>query len=89
MDVDALTAKVGLGKDGKGGKGHKHGSPEANGKANKDKFAGECWTCGKAGHTSIECWHKDKNLNLKERTVERERKEEKQLGRSGTTPTTS
>eukprot|EP00971_Amphidinium_carterae_P314443 6250268-Amphidinium_carterae.2 len=55
MDVDGLT-KGGKGKDGKG---RKHGNPDAN-KTAKDKFAGECWICGKAGHKSSECWHKDK-----------------------------
>eukprot|EP00971_Amphidinium_carterae_P309700 6154625-Amphidinium_carterae.1 len=43
--------KGGKGKDGKGGKGRKHGGPEASNKA-KEKFAGECWTCGKSGHRS-------------------------------------
>eukprot|EP00971_Amphidinium_carterae_P211559 4197776-Amphidinium_carterae.1 len=60
MDVDALKGKGGKGKDGKGGKSRKHGGPE--GKANKEKFAGECWVCGKTGHKSSECWHKDKDF---------------------------
>eukprot|EP00971_Amphidinium_carterae_P196955 3909089-Amphidinium_carterae.1 len=38
----------------------KHGRPEASGKANKEKFAGECCVCGKTGHKSSECRHKDK-----------------------------
>eukprot|EP00971_Amphidinium_carterae_P273031 5419015-Amphidinium_carterae.1 len=60
MEVDAL-AKGGKGKDGKGGKGRKYGGPDASGKANKEKFAGECWVCGKTGNKSSECWYKDKN----------------------------
>eukprot|EP00971_Amphidinium_carterae_P032174 633383-Amphidinium_carterae.1 len=66
MDVDALTQKGGKGKDGKGRKhggqeGRKYGSPDANSnKANKDKFAGECWICGKTGHRSSDCWYKEK-----------------------------
>eukprot|EP00971_Amphidinium_carterae_P272288 5403822-Amphidinium_carterae.1 len=59
MDVDGLT-KGGKGKDGKGSKGRKHGGPEAGNKTAKDKFAGECWVCGKAGHKSSDCWYKDK-----------------------------
>eukprot|EP00971_Amphidinium_carterae_P113024 2238726-Amphidinium_carterae.1 len=63
MDIDGLT-KGGKGKDGKGRKhggqeSRKHGNPDAN-KTAKDKFAGECWICGKAGHRSSECWYKDK-----------------------------
>eukprot|EP00971_Amphidinium_carterae_P159999 3172131-Amphidinium_carterae.1 len=63
MDVDALTQKGGKGKDGKGRKyggqeGRKYGSREGN--RGKEKFAGECWICGKAGHKSSECGYKDK-----------------------------
>eukprot|EP00971_Amphidinium_carterae_P299053 5941215-Amphidinium_carterae.1 len=60
MHVGSLTQKGGKGKDGKGRKhggqeGCKHGSPEGN--KGKEKFAGECWVCGKAGHRSSECWY--------------------------------
>eukprot|EP00971_Amphidinium_carterae_P346118 6487403-Amphidinium_carterae.4 len=36
------------GGKGKDGEGRKHGGPETG--KGKDKFAGECWVCGKTGH---------------------------------------
>eukprot|EP00971_Amphidinium_carterae_P300384 5968099-Amphidinium_carterae.1 len=57
LDVDALTQEGGKGKDRKG---CKHGGQEGRKYKGKEKFAGECWICGKAGHKSSECWHKDK-----------------------------
>eukprot|EP00971_Amphidinium_carterae_P201841 4005103-Amphidinium_carterae.1 len=50
MDVDALSQKSDKGKDGKG---RKH-DQEANKDKSREKFAGECWICGKTGHKSRE-----------------------------------
>eukprot|EP00973_Karenia_brevis_P034205 4717763-Karenia_brevis.AAC.1 len=45
----------GDGKKGKkGGKG-KDGKPKGKGKG-EDRIEGECWNCGKPGHTKQQCW---------------------------------
>jgi len=63
MEVDALTRSqggAGRGKgpkgssDGKNGKG-KGGNPQLQ---NDWKKQAECWICGRAGHTSTDCWFK-------------------------------
>ena len=55
LDVDAITWKGG--KDAKGkSKGKGKGKPQQKDSAKETR---ECWVCGKAGHLSSACWHKD------------------------------
>ena len=42
-----------------------------NAERRKEKFTGKCFTCGKIGHKSIECWHNKPESNRKSKCQSR------------------